>query len=134
MFRMLYVLYICVSSIQKLALRESNISRYREEFHEVCVVGSGSFGTVYKCINRLDGCVYALKKSHKPVAGSPDELVTLRWVHYRMCAPCLHGEMGTCARNTPLRYFESSMGIEFAPSWNIEYLPQKINNVGKARA
>ena len=39
--------------LQKLALRESNISRYREEFHEVKVVGSGSFGTVYKCINRL---------------------------------------------------------------------------------
>lgn len=59
--------------LQRLALRESNISRYREEFHEVCVVGSGSFGTVYKCINRLDGCVYALKRSHKPVAGSADE-------------------------------------------------------------
>ena len=59
--------------MQKLALRESNISRYREEFHEVCVIGTGSFGTVYKCINRLDGCVYALKKSHKPVAGSPNE-------------------------------------------------------------
>ena len=58
---------------QRLALRESNISRYREEFHEVCEVGSGSFGTVYKCINRLDGCVYALKRSHKPVAGSADE-------------------------------------------------------------
>lgn len=59
--------------LQKLALRESNISRYREEFHEVCVVGSGTFGTVYKCINRLDGCAYALKRSHKPVAGSADE-------------------------------------------------------------
>ena len=68
-------LAIPMLSLQKLALRESNISRYKEEFHEVCVVGSGSFGTVYKCINRLDGCVYALKKSHKPVAGSPDELV-----------------------------------------------------------
>lgn len=74
-------------SLQKLALRESNISRYREEFHEVCVVGSGTFGTVYKCINRLDGCVYALKKSHKPVAGSPDELVTLYYCLF--CLECI---------------------------------------------
>lgn len=90
--------------MQKLALRESNIYRFREEFHEIGVVGAGSFGTVYKCINRLgkrvrmwrrqretrgaggdragcnqsplvltDGCVYALKRSHHPVAGSADE-------------------------------------------------------------
>ena len=39
--------------MQKLALRENNISRYREEFKEVQEIGSGSFGTVYKCINRL---------------------------------------------------------------------------------
>ena len=39
--------------LQRLALRDSNISRYNAEFHEVCKIGSGSFGTVYKCINRL---------------------------------------------------------------------------------
>ena len=61
------------SSPQKLAVRDSNISRYKEEFHEECLVGSGSFGTVYKVINRLDGCTYALKRSHKPVAGSANE-------------------------------------------------------------
>ena len=65
--------YVSLHHEQKLALRESNISRYKEEFHEVCLIGSGSFGTVYKCINRLDGCVYALKRSHKPVVGSGDE-------------------------------------------------------------
>uniref|UniRef100_A0A1X7UF81 Wee1-like protein kinase n=1 Tax=Amphimedon queenslandica TaxID=400682 RepID=A0A1X7UF81_AMPQE len=64
-----------------LALRESNIYRYREEFHEVCIIGSGSFGVVYKCINRLDGCVYALKRSHKPVVGSADEPAALREVY-----------------------------------------------------
>lgn len=73
---------------KRLALKESNISRYREEFHEVCQVGSGSFGTVYKCINRLDGCVYALKRSHKPVAGSPDEAAALREV-------CAHAVLGS---------------------------------------
>lgn len=74
-------------SLQALTLRESNIYRYCEEFHEVCIIGAGSFGVVYKCINRLgkvscllidyiiisDGCVYALKRSHKPVVGSADE-------------------------------------------------------------
>ena len=45
--------FLSTLTSQRLALQESNISRYREEFKEVCVIGSGSFGTVYKCINRL---------------------------------------------------------------------------------
>lgn len=69
------------SECKRLALKESNISRYKEEFHEVCVIGKGSFGTVYKCINRLDGCYYALKRSHHPVAGSADEPSALREVY-----------------------------------------------------
>lgn len=51
-------------------LQESNISRYHKEFHEMCLIGSGEFGSVYKCINRLDGLAYAIKKSIRPVAGS----------------------------------------------------------------
>ena len=45
------LLSICVP--QGLALKENNISRYNAEFHEVSKIGSGQFGTVYKCINRL---------------------------------------------------------------------------------
>lgn len=33
-------------------------------------LGEGEFGVVYQCLNRLDGCIYAIKKSIKPVAGS----------------------------------------------------------------
>jgi wee1-like protein kinase len=55
---------------KRLALRQCLVSRYHEEFHEVCKLGSGEFGDVFKCINRLDGCTYAIKRSKKPIAGS----------------------------------------------------------------
>lgn len=58
---------------QKLALREISTSRYTEEFFEVCKLGDGEFGSAYKCVNRLDGCVYAIKKSKMPIAGSQYE-------------------------------------------------------------
>ena len=51
-------MYWVLSCSQRLALRDSNISRYNAEFHEVCKIGSGSFGTVYKCINRLGMCKF----------------------------------------------------------------------------
>ena len=55
---------------KRLALQDSNISRYEKEFLELSILGVGEFGLVYQCVNRLDGCVYAIKKSIKPVAGS----------------------------------------------------------------
>lgn len=48
-------------------------SRYEKEFLEVEKIGVGEFGTVYKCIKRLDGCVYAIKRSTKPFAGLSNE-------------------------------------------------------------
>lgn len=66
---------------KRVALQESNIPRYYQEFHEVCLIGTGEFGSVYKCINRLDGCVYAIKKSLKPIAGSVNEKNALNEVY-----------------------------------------------------
>ncbi|XP_014662657.1 PREDICTED: wee1-like protein kinase 1-A isoform X2 [Priapulus caudatus] len=66
---------------KKIALRQNNISRYNEEFLEVSTCGSGEFGSVYKCINRLDGCTYAIKRSVKPVAGSIYEQNALNEVY-----------------------------------------------------
>ncbi|XP_026331756.1 wee1-like protein kinase, partial [Hyposmocoma kahamanoa] len=62
-------------------LRESNISRYNVEFIELGVIGRGEFGRVAKCVNKLDGCVYALKRSLKPVAGSVAERAALTEVY-----------------------------------------------------
>ena len=53
-------------------------SRYENEFLEVEKIGVGDFGTVYKCIKRLDGCVYAIKRSTKPLGGLSDEWVPLK--------------------------------------------------------
>lgn len=43
---------------------------------ELSLIGVGQFGVAYECLNRLDGCIYAIKKSIKPVAGSVFEWVT----------------------------------------------------------
>ena len=59
---------------KRCVLRETNMaSRYEKEFLEVEKIGVGDFGTVYKCIKRLDGCVYAIKRSTKPLGGLSDE-------------------------------------------------------------
>ena len=38
------------------------ISRYLQDYQEIGIIGSGSFGIVTKCRSRLDGCIYAIKK------------------------------------------------------------------------
>lgn len=66
---------------KRLALQESNITRYDKEFVELKLLGVGEFGLVYQCLNRLDGCIYAIKRSIKPVAGSSFEKISLNEVY-----------------------------------------------------
>ncbi|KAL9919341.1 LOW QUALITY PROTEIN: protein peste-like [Glossina fuscipes fuscipes] len=56
-----------------LTLQDTNINRYKKEFLELAVIRVGQFGKVYQYLNRLHGCIYAIKKSIKPVADSSFE-------------------------------------------------------------
>ncbi|XP_036284745.2 wee1-like protein kinase 2 [Pipistrellus kuhlii] len=67
---------------KRSVLRETNMtSRYAKEFMELEMIGVGEFGTVYKCIKRLDGCVYAIKCSTNSVAEALNENSILHEVY-----------------------------------------------------
>ncbi|KAM3591882.1 uncharacterized protein V6R79_008963 [Siganus canaliculatus] len=46
----------------KEGLFQAQTSRYLSEFEETCRLGKGSYGNVYKVMNKLDGQYYAVKK------------------------------------------------------------------------
>lgn len=46
----------------KEGLFQAQTSRYLSEFEEICRLGQGSYGNVFKVMNKLDGQYYAVKK------------------------------------------------------------------------
>jgi hypothetical protein len=62
---------------------ESVKSRFYQDFDIIDELGTGSFGTVYKCLSRLDGCMYAVKAAKRKATGNADRDRMLKEVrHY----------------------------------------------------
>ncbi|GLE06900.1 hypothetical protein PINS_up016569 [Pythium insidiosum] len=55
-------------------------SRYLSEFVEQEMIGSGAFSKVFKCVKKIDGWVYAVKKSKRHFRGRADTERALREV------------------------------------------------------
>ncbi|OWZ07390.1 WEE protein kinase [Phytophthora megakarya] len=53
----------------------SPVSKYLSDFSELGLIGSGSFSKVYKCMKKIDGWVYAVKKSKRHFRGKADTAI-----------------------------------------------------------
>ncbi|XP_047076287.1 wee1-like protein kinase [Lolium rigidum] len=57
------------------------LSRYRTDFHELEQIGYGNFSVVFKVLRRIEGCLYAVKRSNKQLHNDMDRRLALKEVH-----------------------------------------------------
>ena len=138
---------------------DPDCSRFAEDLVELCELGRGSYGVVYKVRHVLDQQIYAVKKGHRPVAGVVRKENCLQEVYSLAALPrclhiikyhdcwfeqrCLHirfeyCEGGTIASVPPTAwtydklltlFFQMSTGLKCLHQENIVHLDVKPENV-----
>ncbi|TKY49958.1 Wee protein kinase [Spatholobus suberectus] len=53
------------------------LSRYRTDFHEIEQIGRGNFSNVFKVLKRIDGCLYAVKRSTRQLCREAERIKAL---------------------------------------------------------
>ncbi|XP_038893004.1 wee1-like protein kinase isoform X2 [Benincasa hispida] len=53
------------------------LSRYHTDFHEIKQIRTGNFSRVFKVLKRIDGCLYAVKQSTRPLNQDVERLLLL---------------------------------------------------------
>lgn len=48
------------------------MNKFEQEFEIISLLGSGSFGNVYKVVSKIDNMLYAVKKSKQEFKGYND--------------------------------------------------------------
>ena len=76
-------------SNRRRPVRRETVSRFYSDFDIIGELGKGTFGSVFKVLSRLDGCMYAVKAAHRPAKGNADKDRMLKEVCRRFLARML---------------------------------------------
>ena len=72
----------------------SNYNRFESDFDILGTIGKGSFGTVYQCMSKLDGVMYAIKETKRQAKSLVDKQCMLKEV-YALAALSDQGDVAT---------------------------------------
>jgi len=62
-----------MDAMDVLGERDENEGRFMRDFCEVTKIGKGQFSTVYQARNKVDHCLYAIKKTNQISRGEPSQ-------------------------------------------------------------
>ncbi|XP_062218138.1 wee1-like protein kinase isoform X2 [Phragmites australis] len=136
----------------------NGLSRYRTDFHEIEKIGHGNFSVVFKVLNRIDGCLYAVKRSIKQLHNDRERRQAVKEVQALAALGChenivgyftswfeneqLHIQMELCDlclsmnRNQPLKcgealelMYQVCKGLDFIHERGIAHVDVKPDNI-----